>query len=323
MRMGHGVRDETSETKIWFVTTGYLVRLLAYNPAAFDSHTHLIIDEVHERSVDGDLLCLLAKKLLTRNKSLHLVLMSATMHIKLYQSYFSDGPEYYGSLDCLSVGARRFPLQIFYANDMSTQSSLPSVFRALSDKVAGATAKQRARDTPNAEMVKNQYKLAYNIIREVVESGTGVLVFVSGIHDIVEISELFVDQEKYVVVPIHSDIPFEEQEAAFQPVEANKIKVVIATNAAESSITLPDVDVVICLGTHKVVEYDHATNRVALVNRYISKASAAQRAGRTGRTRPGTVYRLYSSVLYESLNEHDPAEVERCASLLILHCGKP
>ena len=64
LRMGHGVRDEDPETRVFFVTTGYLVRLIAHQPAAFYSHTHLIIDEVHERSVDGDLLCLLARKLL-------------------------------------------------------------------------------------------------------------------------------------------------------------------------------------------------------------------------------------------------------------------
>ena len=62
--MGHGVKDEAEDTQVYFVTTGYLVRLIAHQPAAFYSHTHLIIDEVHERSVDGDLLCLLARRLL-------------------------------------------------------------------------------------------------------------------------------------------------------------------------------------------------------------------------------------------------------------------
>ena len=62
--MGHGVKDEVDDTQIYFVTTGYLVRLLAHHPEAFYTHTHLIIDEVHERSVDGDILCLLARRLL-------------------------------------------------------------------------------------------------------------------------------------------------------------------------------------------------------------------------------------------------------------------
>ena len=312
MRMGHGVKDETNETKIWFVTTGYLVRLLAYYPDMFQSHTHLIIDEVHERSVDGDVLCFLARRLLTRNPTIKLILMSATMHIELYQSYFSGGPEYYGDLDCLSVGVRRFPLQIFCTDQMAKDRCLPQVLSGLYDKITEGTSKvTNIREVPNATVIKFQYKLAYNIIREAVQPGTGVLVFVSGINDIMEISEFFQGQEKYIVIPIHSEIPFEDQELAFLPVKAHEIKVVIATNAAESSITLPDVDVVICLGTHKVVQYDYMTNRVQLQNQYISKASASQRAGRTGRTRPGRVYRLYSSSLHQAMHEHDPAEVER------------
>ncbi|KAG5189754.1 P-loop containing nucleoside triphosphate hydrolase protein, partial [Tribonema minus] len=64
MRLGHGMRTEGPQTRVWFVTAGYLVRLLAHHPEAFSEHTHLIIDEVHERSVDTDILCLLAKRLL-------------------------------------------------------------------------------------------------------------------------------------------------------------------------------------------------------------------------------------------------------------------
>ena len=64
MRMGHGIRDETPDTRIHYVTTGYLVRALAHQPQSFKHSTHLIIDEVHERSVDGDLVCLLARNLL-------------------------------------------------------------------------------------------------------------------------------------------------------------------------------------------------------------------------------------------------------------------
>lgn len=101
--------------------------------------------------------------------------------------------------------------------------------------------------------------------------------------DIEELSERFVGLDRYKIVCIHSDIPFEEQELAFLPTLPHEVKVVIATNAAESSITLPDVDMVICLGTHKMIKYDAKKNRSTLANCFISKASATQRAGRTGR----------------------------------------
>jgi HrpA-like RNA helicase len=88
-------------------------------------------------------------------------------------------------------------------------------------------------------------------------------------------------------------------------------QVVVATNAAESSITLPDVDVVICLGTHKALRYDQASHKVQLVNTWISKASSTQRAGRTGRVRPGKVFRLYSKHLFAGMQDHEESEIHR------------
>ena len=91
----------------------------------------------------------------------------------------------------------------------------------------------------------------------------------------------------YKVVAIHSDIPDEEQAEAFVVAgpHSKVVKVVVATNAAESSITLPDCDHVVCLGVHKQIEYSAASHRTLLAGAWISKASAVQRAGRTGRVR--------------------------------------
>lgn len=105
LRMGHGYKEESPDTLIHFCTTGYIVRLLANVPEFFNRHTHLIIDEVHERSVDGDLLCYLVRRLLTENSRIRVILMSATIHTDLYSKYF--GPEAnegrnYGDLQCLS-----------------------------------------------------------------------------------------------------------------------------------------------------------------------------------------------------------------------------
>jgi HrpA-like RNA helicase len=318
MRMGHGIRDDSEDTQICFVTTGYLVRLMAHHPEAFRHHTHLIIDEVHERSVDGDLLCLLARRLLVENTTLRLILMSATVHTVLYKDYFSK--EYnYGGMDCLSVGVRRFPLDIKYADDLSsTKSGLPSMITSLAKKIADMTTKcgGKASDDVPLQLSKDQYNLAVSLIRSVGQVGSGILVFVSGIADITELTERFEGMSRYKLYAIHSDLPFEEQEAAFNPAGPDEVKVVIATNAAESSITLPDVDCVICLGTHKALRYHATTHRVQLVNTWISKASATQRAGRTGRVRPGKVYRLYSRELFEKFQEHEQSEVHRYAILL-------
>ena len=89
MRLGGGIKDEVSgSTRCFFCSAGYIVRLLAAYPGHFDDHTHLIIDECHERSVDGDVLCLLAKRLLLTNPSIKIVLMSATLEADRYRTYF-------------------------------------------------------------------------------------------------------------------------------------------------------------------------------------------------------------------------------------------
>ena len=87
------------------------------------------------------------------------------------------------------------------------------------------------------------------------------------------------------------------------------MKVVLATNAAESSLTIPDVDTVICLGTHKALQYNPQLHVSVLRPVWISKDSATQRAGRTGRVRPGKVYRLYSRELYHAMDEYKTPEI--------------
>ena len=120
LRMGHGTKHESKNNRIIFVTTGYLVRLLAHRPHIFDDHSHLIIDEVHERSVDGDVLCLLAKRLLKTNKNIRIVLMSATIRVDLYRDYFlQERDDSYGSLESLAVGARQYPIQLFHLENLT------------------------------------------------------------------------------------------------------------------------------------------------------------------------------------------------------------
>lgn len=170
------------------------------------------------------------------------------------------------------------------------------------------------------------YKLATIITSSVGSTGSSVLIFVPGMADIEALTELIdglrVPNVSFICLPIHSDIPFEEQMLAFNPPQQGEVKVIIATNAAESSLTLPDVDHVICLGwvlladvvyfqiapftqfslcrLCKQIIYNPASHRQMLVPTWISRASATQRAGRTGRVRKGNVYRLYSKNIFQS-----------------------
>ena len=166
-----------------------------------------------------------------------------------------------------------------------------------------------------SHILKDQLTLATALVKQIASEDSSVLIFVSGMADITELTEkiekIRIRQLKLKVIAIHSDIPFEEQLRAFDPSKSREAKIIIATNAAESSLTLPDCDHVICLGTHKMLSYNDKHNTSQLMNCWISKASANQRAGRTGRMRPGTVYRLYSSALYNKLPEHELSEVHR------------
>ena len=170
-------------------------------------------------------------------------------------------------------------------------------------------------------LAARQYAVVEYVIRNYVQLGSGVLVFVAGMSDINELCGIF-EEDRYLnrdkfgartfkLFAIHRDIPLEEQEEAFLPVGPDEIKIILATNAAESSITVPDTDVVIDMGIHKEMKFDESRHQTFLCSTWISKASAAQRAGRTGRLRPGKVYRMYSKHVYNMLEEHPTAEVSR------------
>eukprot|EP00605_Chrysophyceae_sp_TOSAG23-4_P000579 GSChrysophyteH1.ASY1.ANO1.656.1 assembled CDS len=284
LRLGNGYRDGDTNAPITFATTGYLVRLMAHHPEKFEGHTHLIIDEVHERSVDGDLICYFSRLLLLRYPNLKLVLMSATADAGLYQSYFEDfGLKHgidFGDLVCLKVGARRFPVEVKYLDDIA-----------------------------NATFARSQIFLAVSLIESIGVPGSGILVFVSGMSDIMELLEKLESYDNIVSFPLHGDLPDEEQMSALGEAPADKVKVIISTNIAESSLTIPDVDMIICLGAHKQFVYQAKVHRAILENSWISQASAVQRAGRTGRVRPGKVFRLYTEEQFLRFEEHDSCEV--------------
>lgn len=313
--MGHGVRDEATDTKIFFVTTGYLVRYLAHYPEAFTHHTHVIVDEVHERSVDGDVLCFLCRSLLASHPTIKIILMSATMHTTLFKTYFNPPDSDYGDLECLSVGVRRFPVTTFFLDEI------------MSGTVKGGTTKKNKLmslatklfdlpfhpDAVSPRLLTCQVAVALELIKVVAVKGSSLLIFVSGFNAIETLMEelaLWPDSDQYKVLPLHSDVSDEDQMLAFRPAE-DFYKIVVATNIAESSITLPDVDTVICFGTAKALKYNETNHCSQLAECWIPKDSATQRAGRTGRVRPGTVYRCYPKSAYDQFSDHATSEVHR------------
>jgi HrpA-like RNA helicase len=241
LRLGHGVREYESDlVQAWFCTTGYLVQYLANNVENFRYITHLIIDEVHERSVETDLLCLLTKRLLFIFPHLRLVLMSATIAAEMYTEYFEvpRSPIY--------VSARRFPIREYYLEDLDQVVSLKGEEKTLLGNILANSAKQQGSNIPMPHEIKSLHQLAVYLTIAIGKPRTSVLIFVAGMNDIIHISELIekikIPGKKFTCLPIHGEIPIEDQMVVFQPAGPNEVKVIVATNVAESSITLPDVD---------------------------------------------------------------------------------
>jgi Helicase conserved C-terminal domain len=237
--------------------------------------------------------------------------MSATLATKLYQAYFNLPDDQ----KILHVGVRTYPIQELYLEDLNRLKLSSKEKQAVAALTKECEAK-KCTTAPAQHAMKHLHTLAARLALLVADPGCAVLIFVPGMAEIIAITEaiegIYVVGVRYTCFPIHSDIPFEDQLAAFDAPEANEVKIIIATPAAESSVTLPAVDHCIDLGLCRQIVYNVASHRQTLTPTWISRASAKQRAGRTGRVRPGTVYRLYTKKAYvQYMDEFEPGEMVR------------
>lgn len=320
------------DAPITFATAGYIFHRYVNQLGDLTRYTHVIIDEVHERSVENDLVFLIVKHLLHSDLQVKVVLMSATPHTEVFHQYYAlFGPlamvtgvltTVYAPpttlkivlnnsfLTRLSVPTHTHTLTRYYLEDLPSSDTSPA-FQAIftrdfelsreelirkCDKVVSDDAGDNS--IPNSFTIK-QIDVALGIIRTC-PVGTAVLVFVTGMAEINMFEGRLRLQRNVQFVAIHSDLGATHENHVLTSLAPDRIRVIVATNAAESSITLPDVDVVICLGTFNQEQYDSTQiARTVLKNSWISKPSAEQRAGRTARVRPGTAYHLYTRSLHD------------------------
>ena len=309
-RLGQGERRETADTRITFCTIGYLLTFLTHDPDALTPFTHLVLDEVHERTIDSDLLLLLTKLLMRLHPTLHICIMSATLQPDVYCDYFV---QFHPGLKPLKVGFQRFPNQVFYLDEL--RHEYPSVGR-ISHYQQALTAQNPDAENRTAppSLTPAVRAVLLQLFHEVTRPGLSVLVFLPGLE---EIERLMTElrhgpsEVPLMVLPLHSSVPMREQQRVMDPTPPDRCKIVLATNIAESSITIPDMHVVIDTGLKRSLWRDPESGRDTLMCRWISRASAKQRAGRTGRLAPGTVIRLYTEDFYNNdLTEYDEAEME-------------
>ncbi|CAI5729218.1 unnamed protein product [Hyaloperonospora brassicae] len=307
----------SSETKITYVTTGYMVERIIHDPDALKSMTHLVLDEVHERSMDVDLLLLLLKLQLKDHPHLRLVIMSATMDAQLLIKYLG------GSLSTrlvnrkpLFVGSKLFPVKSVYLDDLLDW--FPSLSRRCQKEMTYMKGQfhllSQARVSANSEMAKkaiskiHEYQLTMievmvRLLIEAHRSRTGsqcFLIFLPGVGSIDTLYEslsfLAMGEQNVQVLVLHSGIELEHQQEAFKLLGERSTKIILSTNIAESSVTIPDVTHVINCSIEKQIEMPNAEKSHAevLVHTWCSRASALQRSGRAGRVMPGTSFHLFT-----------------------------
>jgi len=320
-QVGRG-RNVSEDTRITYMTTGVLLQKMIKNKN-MNEYTHVILDEVHERDQDVDLAMLIVKKFLTSvSKHVKVILMSATMDCSLYSKYFSIiVRNQLEGAPVVSVEGRMFNVAEYYLDHLHTLGEIP--FQSLSEP----------------ELSENCYRMAKTLIMEfdnaeveaqgaqvrgefAAERGT-VLVFLPGFPEIdalhKHLEKIEIDRNLQVLI-LHSQITSLDQSKIFRKAERGKRKVILSTNIAESSITVPDIKYVIDFCLTKNVETDCETNYQSLRLHWASKSSLKQRKGRAGRVSDGECFRLITHDFYQQLPEYGIPEMQRCPlTQVILH----
>lgn len=270
--VGYSVRfdDKTNEkTVLKYMTDGMLLREFLTDPE-LGGYSALMIDEAHERTLHTDILFGLVKDIAKYRPDLRLLISSATMNAQKFSDYFGGAPIF-------NVPGRRFPVDIHY----TTQ--------------------------PEANYIHAAITTVFQIHTS---QGTGdILVFLTGQDEIESMAENLTETcrklgsriKEMIICPIYANLPSDLQQRIFEPTPPNARKVVLATNIAETSITIDGIVYVIDPGFVKENVYNPSTGMESLVVTPCSRASADQRAGRAGRVGAGKCFRLFTKWAY--LNE--------------------
>ncbi|KAF7721085.1 DEAH-box ATP-dependent RNA helicase prp22 [Apophysomyces ossiformis] len=269
--VGYTIRFEdctSPETRIKYMTDGMLLRECLIDPE-MSQYSVIILDEAHERTISTDVLFGLLKRAAKRRPDLKLIITSATLDADKFATYFNNCPIF-------TIPGRTYPVEVLYTKDPE------------SDYLDAAliTVMQIHLSEPPGD----------------------VLLFLTGQEEIDTSCEILFERMKalgsdvpeLIILPVYSALPSEMQSKIFEPAAPGSRKVVIATNIAETSITIDGIYYVIDPGFVKQNKWDAKLGMDSLVVVPISQAAARQRAGRAGRTGPGKCYRLYTEAAYRN-----------------------
>ncbi|KAM4809399.1 ATP-dependent RNA helicase DHX29 isoform 2-T2 [Rhinophrynus dorsalis] len=372
---GYQIRMESrtgESTRLLYCTTGILLRKLQED-SLLKNISHIIVDEVHERTVQSDFLLIILREILRKRSDLHLVLMSATVDSEKFSSYFTHCP-------IIRISGRTFPVEVFHLEDVVEETGFvleqdseycqkfleeeEEVTLTVTSRGGGSKKYQEiipaqsgagpdlnpyyqrySKRTQHAVLYMNPSKINLDLILELLvfldrspqyrNVEGAVLIFLPGLADIQQLYDLlssdkrFHDRRRYKLIALHSILSSQDQAEAFILPPAGTRKIVLATNIAETGITIPDVVFVIDAGRTKENRYHESSQMSSLVETFISKASALQRQGRAGRVRDGFCFRLYTRERFESFMEYSVPEIlrvpleELCLHIMKCELGSP
>jgi ATP-dependent RNA helicase DHX29 len=365
-QVGYQIRLEarrSKQTRLLFCTTGVVLRKLIEDPD-LTGVSHVIVDEVHERQWQVDLLLVALRQLLNRRRQLKVILMSATLDAKLFCAFFNGAP-------LVSVPGRTFPVSNYFLEDL-----IEATGHIVEDNSRLASRKHRGSETTSLSITTKgggerkqtvsldsevdpsvsgsfggyslttqktmdrveESMLNYDLIEDVlhllliernsdhalkppegsmIQKGA-ILIFLPGIGEIrtlsdrLQSSRFFQDRNMFEIIPMHSALSSSEQRRAFVVPRKVQWAIIVATNIAETSLTIPDVVLVIDSGRVREVRHDKRTLTRKLVTTWCSRASTKQRAGRAGRVQPGICLRLFSTRTWQrSMSPTTEPELQR------------
>ncbi|XBB65329.1 ATP-dependent RNA helicase HrpA [Nocardioides sp. WV_118_6] len=287
--VGYQVRftDRTSkQSRIKLMTDGILLAELQRD-RLLRRYDTIIIDEAHERSLNIDFLLGYLKQLLPRRPDLKLVITSATIDTDRFARHFDDAP-------IIEVSGRTYPVEVRYRPLMDLPED----------------------DEDGEPIVRDQTEAIVDAVKELSAEGQGdILVFLPGEREIRDTAEALAPLGEGIrgvdVLPLYSRLSAAEQHRVFAPAKGSRRRVVLATNVAETSLTVPGIRYVIDTGVARISRYSARTKVQRLPIEPISQASANQRSGRCGRVAAGIAIRLYSEEDFESRPEFTDPEILR------------
>lgn len=279
--VGYRIRLESRvgpNTRIEVVTEGILSRRLQEDPS-LEGIGVVIFDEFHLRTLEADLalaLCLNGRELLRdESQPLKILLMSATLEGERLSRLLNDAP-------IVTSEGRMFPVTMVWGKPYQPGEAL-------------------------------EPRVVQTCLQAIYEQSGSVLVFLPGQAEIRRVHEQLIEhidgRNEVLLCPLHGELDLASQRAAIEPAPAGKRKVVLATNIAETSLTIDGVRVVIDAGMARVPRFDPVSGMTRLDTQRISRAAATQRAGRAGRLESGVCYRLWSEAQHDQLVAYDAAEI--------------